>query len=112
MKKMTKTFNVLEEKDVEELVSKAVGREVKLSEIEISLIDLCPLEDIYEGIVENCGLDCEVIVDGAKVFDYDNLSGPLDGYLPDQVYIDLKYVFAFSVKKFKSFERYTDSSDI
>lgn len=110
MVKKTKTYNVLEEKDVEQVISKALGRDVKIGEMEISLIDRCPLDDMHDGKIENFYMLCDVFVDGEEVNDED-YDGSLWEFMPKEAYVDVKYIFAFDVKKFKSFERYTDSSD-
>lgn len=110
MIKKTKTYEVLEEQDVEKLVSEQLGKPVKLSEMDITLIDYVPLCDVYDGIIENFSMGCDVKVDGEDVLNDEYLS-PLDTLMPDQAYVDVEYIFAFSTDKFKSFSRETDSSD-
>lgn len=109
MKKKTITFNVLEEQDVENILSEKLGRPVKLSEMDVTLVDAVPLA-ASEGDLEDITMFCEVTVDGKEVLNEDYMS-PLDEYMPAQPYTDEKYIFAFSTKKFKSYSRYTDTSD-
>lgn len=110
MIKKAKTYDVLEEQDVERLVSEQLGRPVKLSEMDITLVDYVPLCDVYDGVIENFAMGCDVEVDGEDVLNDEYLS-PLDALMPAQAYVDVEYIFAFGTDKFKSFSRETDSSD-
>lgn len=110
MIKKAKTYDVLEEQDVERLVSEQLGRPVKLSEMDITLVDYVPLCDVYDGVIENFAMGCDVEVNGEDVLNDEYLS-PLDALMPAQAYVDVEYIFAFGTDKFKSFSRETDSSD-
>ena len=110
MIKKTKTYEILEEQDVERLVSEQLGRPVKLSEMDITLVDYVPLCDVYDGVIENFAMGCDVEVDGEDVLNDEYLS-LLDALMPAQAYVDVEYIFAFGTDKFKSFSRETDSSD-
>lgn len=106
-----KVFQVLEVADVERLVSEMAGREIKVSDMDIRLYDAVPYGPIYdEGRVDSVYMYCEVRVDGKEVFD-DDYNSPFDDYLPKWVYLPEEYIFDFDTKLFKSFKRYTDSSD-
>ena len=102
----TTNYKILEEKDVEEIISKYVGREVKINEIDFTLMDVtCPdhnykdIEDWYYGTA------CVTYVDGKKIVDPETEFCPLDRFMPNAIFVKFKNLFAFDVCKFKSFRR-------
>ena len=105
-KKVTTTYKILEEKDVEEIMSKYVGREVKINEIDFTLRDVTYLDHDYKDI-DDCdyGTSCDTYVDGEEIVDPETECSPLDIFMPNTIFVKLKYIFAFDVSKFKSFER-------
>lgn len=107
MIKKTVTYKVFEKEDVERIISKFLGKEVKISEMDVEMIDLISCE--YE-LVDECELDCLIKVDGKNVIDEAYLC-PLVDYIPNQALLDEKYIFAFDVREFKSYCRYMDNSD-
>ena len=106
----TTTYKILEEKDVEEIISKYAGREVKINEIDFILMDITCIDDVYDykDVKEgDIGIGCETYVDGEEIIDPKTEFSPLDKFMPNTLFVKLKYIFAFDVSKFKSFRRYT-----
>ena len=105
----TTTYKILEEKDVEEIMSKYVGREVKINEIDFILMDIVCFENDffnYKDIEEcNYGIGCETYIDGKKIVDPETEFCPLDRFMPNAIFVKFKNLFAFDVCKFKSFRR-------
>lgn len=103
----TTTYKILEEKDVEEIMSKYVGREVKINEIDFILMDIVCFENYsfnYKDIEEcDYGIGCETYIDGKEIIDSETEFSPLDKFMPNTLYAKLKDIFAFDVSKFKSF---------
>jgi hypothetical protein len=110
MKEKHKVFTVLEVEDVERLVSEMAGRDIKVGDMEVTLIDGVPLGPVMDGDIGSLYMTCEVRVDGEEIYD-DDYNSPLDEYMPDYAYTPEEYIFDFDTSMFKSFERYTDSSD-
>lgn len=110
----TTTYKILEEKDVEEIMSKYVGREVKINEIDFILMDIVCFENDsfnYKDIEEcDYGIGCETYIDGKEIIDPETEFSPLDKFMPNTLYAKLKDIFAFDVSKFKSFYRYTKNN--
>ena len=111
-KKVTKTttYKILEEKDVEEIMSKYVGREVKIDDVDFELMDITYFDNVYdyEDIEDgDCTMGCKTYVDGEEIVDPKTECSPLDIFMPNTPYVKFKYIFAFDVSKFKSFKRYT-----
>ena len=86
------------------------GKEVKVGDMEVTLIDGVPLGSIETGDISQVYTCCEICVDGEEVVD-DDYNSPLDEYMPDHALIPVEYIFAFDTKLFKSFERSMDASD-
>lgn len=110
MKKETIELNVLEVEDVERLVSEAAGREVKVGDIEMTLIDVVPEDVKFDGHGGGTYIACGIRVDDEEILDEDSRS-PLDDYLPNIAYLYDEQIFDFDVSLFKSYDRYTDPSD-
>lgn len=97
--------------DVTGAVSKILGRDVEIGDIEISVVDSLPMEALYDGNISRCGVYFEVIVDDEDVCDED-YNGPLDDFEKGYIAcLDEKYIFNFDVALFKSYERRVDTSD-
>ena len=106
----TTTYKILEEKDIEEIISKYAVREVKINEIDFILMDIIGIDDVYDykDVKESdIGIGCETYVDGEEIIDPKTDFSPLDKFMPNTLFVKLKYIFAFDVSKFKSFRRYT-----
>lgn len=105
-KKATTTYKILEEKDGEEIMSKYVGREVKINEIDFTLRDVTYLDHDYKDI-DDCdyGTSCDTYVDGEEIVDPETECSPLDIFMPNAIFVKFKNLFAFDVCKFKSFRR-------
>lgn len=110
MVKKVKEYNVLDVEDVEKAVSKMLGRPVKVGEMDVTLSDLLPLASTLDNRIEDCGLGVCVEVDDDVVCD-DDWNGPLDELIPDEVGLDVSYIFNFSTDLFHSFTRDIDESD-
>lgn len=107
MIKKSKVHNVLEKEDVERIVSKFLGKEVKVSEMDITIVDLIPSD--FESI-EDTGLDCILEINGRLIMDEEGLC-PFVDRIFNQALLEEKYIFAFDVKEFKSYKRTWDCSD-
>ena len=110
MKEKQIVFKVLEVADVERLVSEMAGREIKVDEMEVAVIDGMPLDSMEKGEVSDTYITCEVQVDGEEIYDEEYRS-PLDEFMPDMACVPEEYIFDFETSLFKSYERYCDSSD-
>lgn len=107
MIKKRKVYNVLEKEDVERIVSEFLGKEIKVSDMDITIVDLIPAD--FESI-KDTGLDCILKINGRLIMDEDGLC-PFVYRICDQALLEEKYIFAFDVKEFKSYERTWDCSD-
>ena len=110
MKEKQISFNVLEVEDVERLVSEVAGREIKVGEMDVTVIDGGPVEGLENLDISSTYMGCVISVDGKEIHD-EKCSSPLDKYMPDMAYIPEEYIFDFSTDLFKSYERYSDNSD-
>ena len=95
---------MLDKEDVERIVSEALGREVKLSEMEVQFIDYQEIEEPENEDAYPCGLDCIISVDGEEVEDDEGMP-ILNEYLTDISFLNIKYYFNFDTDEFGSFER-------
>lgn len=104
----TTTYKILEEKDVEEIMSKYVGREVKIDDVDFELMDITYFDNVYEyEDIEDgdCTMGCKTYVDGEEIVDPKTECSPLDIFMPNAIFVKFKNLFAFDVCKFKSFRR-------
>ena len=102
----TTNYKILEEKDVEEIISKYAGRKVKINEIDFTLMDVTCPDHNYKDIEDwYYGTSCDIYVDGEEIVDPETECSPLDIFMPNTLFVKLKYTFAFDVSKFKSFRR-------
>ena len=108
MKEKQMVFKVLEVEDVERLVSEIVGREVKVGDMDIKLVDRVPMFSFQERIGSQ--MCCDVVVDGEYILDEGD-EAPFNEYLPDIAYVPKEYIFDFDTSVFKSFERNTENFD-
>ena len=111
---ITKTYNVLDVEDVERIVSEHAGRNVKIGEMTIELLDCLPEDSMWENKppLSDFSMYINVEVDGEDIVtDEENYESPLQPYLPEGVFIPEKYFFNFDTKLFKSYKRYIDNSD-
>ncbi len=91
MKEKHKVFTVLEVEDVERLVSEMAGRDIKVGDMEVTLIDGVPLGPVMDGDIGSLYMTCEVRVDGEEIYD-DDYNSPLDEYMPDYAYTPEEYM--------------------
>ena len=110
-KEITREITLLEKEDVINNVSEMLGRDVKLSEMEVTLYVCIPSDAVYGGELSECGLYCEIQVDGEKVCDED-YNYPLDNFFDEcEFYLKDDEIFAFDTSEFGSYERLGDTSD-
>ena len=108
MIKKTVTYKVIEKEDLERVVSKILGKETKISEMDVELTDWVPSNYAEDNVsADACGITFNVFVNNEQVspIDEDYLS------LPDinQAILQEKYIFNFDVKEFKSYKRTIDT---
>lgn len=100
----TVTYSVIEKEDLERVASKILGKETKISEMDVELYDLVP-SNYAEGNVftRSCGITFNIFVNYKQV----NPMGVDYFSLPkiDQAILHEKYIFNFDVKEFKSYKR-------
>ena len=96
---------MLDKEDVERIVSKALGREVKLSEMEVVFSHFYNCEDPGDEEKYPCGIWCDVAIDG-KDIENEEGDGVLNEYLTNIPSLCMEYYFNFDMDEFGSFERY------
>ena len=111
-KEITREITLLEKEDVINDVSEMLGRDVKLSEMEVTLYVCIPYDAVYGGELSECGLYCEIHVDGEDVWDSENERLPLEEFFNEcEFYLKDDEIFAFDTSEFGSYERLGDTSD-
>ena len=119
MVKKEKTYSVLEVEDLEHAVSEYFGKEIKISEMDVTVYDrICPweynLEKYYDPKTEAIVM-C-VDVEGAENEDGDNWVGE-DGlgltefFREKELFVEDEYIFAFDTSMFKSYTREVSTDD-
>ena len=114
MTTITKEINLLDVSDIEQAVSKHLGRTVVISEIDCSLAYCIPMDS-----GEASGMYFELTIgedfcDSFDLFYDDELEGHyLDGkqLCLDEPWLPVNEIFNFDISAFKSFDSWTDSSD-
>ena len=113
MKTITKELNLLDEQDIENALSKALGREVRLSEVDC-MLNYCIPFDTFEpsGMYLVFKVEEEWIYDTDLFLD-ENQKYRLNGkeLSLNELFLPVKEVFAFDPSAFHSFETCIDSSD-
>ena len=109
MKIITKEFVLLDIEDIEEAISKYLGKKISISEIDAELMYCFP-----ENSEEACGMNLQLDYDGwkcdAEDLFYDSqlggfyLNGKMLGL--DETFRPLNEIFNFDVSKFKSFRQF------
>jgi len=113
---ITQELNLLEIEDLESALSKHYGKEIKLSDVNCTLVHCIPMDTGHPS-----GQYLEITVEGEEdetdsldlFFDYDLHGHFLDGKelsLDEEWAIEVE-IFAFSVSEFHSYDSYVDSSD-
>ena len=114
MTTITKEINLLDVSDIEQAVSKHLGRTVVISEIECSLAYCIPMDS---GEASGMYFELNIEDDSCDSFDLfwnDDLTGHyLDGkrLCLDEAWLPVEEIFNFDISVFKSFDSWTDSSD-
>ena len=116
---VTKTYAVLDEEDIEKAASSYLGRDVKIEELDLTIADQVPMDtgepngmSFYlrcDG--EFAGDDYELFYDKKKKGHYLPSGEFLGDNFMEEAFLDLKLIFGFDVSRFKSVDRYIDSSD-
>ncbi len=104
-----KELNVLDEEDVESALSKALGRTVRLSEVECTLNYCIPMDTL-----EPCGMYLvfkvgEEMIWSGDLFVDDCLNGKKLSLI--EPFLPVKGIFSFDPSAFRSFEISVDGSD-
>lgn len=114
MTKVTKEYTVFDREDVEQVVSKAFGKPVKLEEMEVILYDV--FSPVWEEInmISISFKVGDITIPKYYVDDDDEEceGGPLDSYIQELSAGTSEYlIFNFSTDLFKSFKRKLDFPD-
>jgi len=110
-KEITKGLTLLEKDDVISAVSKMVGRDVELSEMDVTLFVAMPMDLVEAANFSGFGLYCELRVDGKDLYDED-YNSPLAEFFNDcEFYLNDDEIFAFDTNEFGSYCRAVDMSD-
>ncbi len=112
MIKKTISVYVIEKDELEKAVSKHFGREIKVSDMDVTLYDCLPLDSSKPE-----GFYFDICVNGIDLDDnyIDNIDLAEENDWPEDfgeiAFVDEKFIFDFDVSEFKSYERLVDSSD-
>ncbi|MCQ2401797.1 MAG: hypothetical protein MJ059_07745 [Lachnospiraceae bacterium] len=111
---VSKEYRAMDIADVEEAVSRMVGRKVTVGEMDVTLNDNVLIDWMFEKKPEY-SMDCLIEVEGDCVLSEDddgNDIGPLDEMLPQgEAFVDEKYIFNFDTKLFRSYKREISNDD-